>query len=546
MKNASGSSLKTNLQQILTKRKALILRQLQARDASDTPAVRISGRARRWVFLIWACFVVRGLFYASAIPLWEGFDEYAHYARIEYLALEGREPSRTTLLPADVQETFSHAPVRNGGMTIDAYWKLTPEERRRGFPAPQGTIYEAQQPPLFYWMLVPIYRSLGGSSLETRVLWIRAACVLLASIFIPLGFLIARSVCGRDREALGATALMAALPLLTFTSTHIANEALAIPLGTLIVLLTLRLRPISLSATLGAALLTKAYFLLFLPPVALLLLSRKTRRSAAIALSAAIVIAGWWYWHAWTSSGSLTGNILLVQPSSSGAWRTLGAFRWGQASHFAWMTFVWVGNWSFLVVRSWMYQVLALVCLLALCGAACLAWKRDRGILLCGAFLICFASGVLYYGLVAQALTGFPSAAAWYACCLAAPFSILMCAGLRTIAPRSIEAATGPLLVIMFSALEFFGANLLLLPYYAGFTSHLPNGGLPAGKLAQLVTGGPTLAERLTFYKPPWLTSSVLIWLWGLSLLATAALVVISVWLGLRPGENTARVGAIR
>jgi hypothetical protein len=55
--------------------------------------------ARYWVLLLWACFVLRGTFYACAIPLWEGFDEYAHYARIEFLATAGREPTRSKSVP---------------------------------------------------------------------------------------------------------------------------------------------------------------------------------------------------------------------------------------------------------------------------------------------------------------------------------------------------------------------------------------------------------------------------------------------------------------
>jgi hypothetical protein len=120
---------------------------------------------RYWVLLLWVCFVLRGTFYACAIPLWEGFDEYAHYARIDFLASEGREPSRTAPLPQDVAETLTRLPAKNGGMTYDEYWKLPPEARHRTFPARSAVIYEAQQPPLFYWLSAALYRTAGDISL---------------------------------------------------------------------------------------------------------------------------------------------------------------------------------------------------------------------------------------------------------------------------------------------------------------------------------------------------------------------------------------------
>src|SRR6266403_4002009 len=148
-------------------------------------------RIRYWLLLLWVCFVTRATFYACAIPLWEGFDEFVHYARIEYLATEGREPTGTTRIPEDIAETLKHVPSHNGGMTFDEYWKRTPTERQVSFPAPQAFIYEAQQPPLFYRLFALLYRITAGLSLLSRVIALRIACVLLASTCVPLGFLIA-------------------------------------------------------------------------------------------------------------------------------------------------------------------------------------------------------------------------------------------------------------------------------------------------------------------------------------------------------------------
>ncbi len=486
--------------------------------------------ARYWVLLLWACFVLRGTFYSCAIPLWEGFDEYAHYARIEFLATQGREPIRTTPVPRDVAETLTRVPAKNGGMTYDEYWKLAPEARHRSFPASAAIIYEVQQPPLYYWLSAALYRITGDISLASRVIVMRIFSVLLASFCVPFGFLIARRVLGNSKLALGAAALIASMPVLTFTATHVANEGLAIGLGTVLVWSVVERKRAALLLSLGAALLTKAYFLAFLPPILLLFFYRDARRSTAIALAGAAAIAGWWYWQTWATTGSLTGNVILVHPGLLDMARSLVRFPALKAADFAWITFLWIGNWSFIVVRGWMYRAIAGLCVVALAGIVSLVWKRNAGIALLSAFVFSFALAIAYFALGSSVVYGRPDAFGWYACCLVAPIAVLLLAGLRTVLPR-FKAAAGPILVIALTALELFGAHIYLWPYYTGFISHSPDGGLPAFRLAELGNGGfQLLFQRLTLYKPAWMTPPVLIAAWAMFLIATVALVVLSIW----------------
>lgn len=486
-------------------------------------------KARYWVLLLWACFVLRGTFYSCAIPLWEGFDEYAHYARIEFLANEGREPSRTTPVPRDVAETLTRVPAKNGGMTYDEYWKLAPEARYRSFPGSAAIIYEVQQPPLFYWLAAGLYRIMGDISLTSRVIVMRIFSVLLASVCVPFGFLIALRVLGKSSLALGAAALIAAMPVLTFTATHVANEGLAIGLGSVVVWSALERKRAALLFSLGAALLTKAYFLAFLPPILILLFYRDARRSTAIALAGAAAIAGWWYWMTWAATGSLTGNVILVHPGLTEMAKTVFRFPVLKSADFAWITFLWIGNWSFIVVRGWMYWAMAGVCVVALAGVVSLVWKRNAGVALLSAFVLSFALAIAYFALGSMVVYGRPDAYGWYACCLVAPIAVLLFAGLRTAMPR-FKAAAGPILVIALGALELFGTHIYLWPYYTGFISHLPNGGLPAFRLAQLGNGGfLAIFQRLTLYKPAWMAPPVLIAAWAMFLLATVALVVMSI-----------------
>jgi hypothetical protein len=493
--------------------------------------------ARYWVLLLWACFVLRGTFYACAIPLWEGFDEYAHYARIEFLATEGREPSRTTPVPQDVAESLTRVPAKNGGMTYDEYWKLPPEARHKSFPPNSGIIYEFQQPPLFYWLSAGLYRITGDISLTSRVIVMRIFCVLLASLCLPFGYLIALRVLGSSTLALGATALIASMPVLTFTATHVANEGLAIGLGTVLVWSVLERKRAALLFSLGAALLTKAYFLAFLAPIVLLLFYRDARRLMTIALAGAAAIAGWWYWQTWATTGSPTGNVILVHPGLAEMARTLLRFPALKAADFAWITFLWTGNWSLIVVRGWMYWAMAALCVVALAGVVCLVGKRNAGVALLSAFVFSFALAIAYFAVGSQVVYGHAGAFGWYACCLVAPISVLLFAGLRTAMPR-FKAAAGPILVIALGALELFGTHIYLWPYYTGFISHLPNGGLPAFRLAQLGHGGfQAIFQRLTLYKPAWMAPPVLIAAWAMFLIATVALAVLSIYFA-RPART--------
>ena len=44
------------------------------------------------LLVIWLCFLVRGVFYAAALPLWEGYDEYSHFAYVQHVAVHGSIP----------------------------------------------------------------------------------------------------------------------------------------------------------------------------------------------------------------------------------------------------------------------------------------------------------------------------------------------------------------------------------------------------------------------------------------------------------------------
>ncbi len=135
-------------------------------------------------------------------------------------------------------------------------------------------MYEAQQPPAYYFLLAPLYYVVKDVQLLERCWILRAASVLLASAVIPLGYLLALR-CVQPEIGIGIVCVIAAMPELFISISRISNEFLAVPIGTLVLLLTVLAftgrhgSGTGLGVVLGLALLTKAYFLAFVPVVAL-------------------------------------------------------------------------------------------------------------------------------------------------------------------------------------------------------------------------------------------------------------------------------------
>ena len=101
----------------------------------------LSMRTRCLLASIWICFLFRGWFYASMFPLWEGYDEFAHFGVIRAMAVKG-----LVLVPRDqtgsraVEESLKLAPVPwevrgwevfRSSLTQEAYWSLPPDDRRQ-------------------------------------------------------------------------------------------------------------------------------------------------------------------------------------------------------------------------------------------------------------------------------------------------------------------------------------------------------------------------------------------------------------------------------
>jgi hypothetical protein len=536
------------------------------------------------IAILWLCFLLKLLYYASFVPLWEGYDEFSHFAFAQTLAVTHEFPDlRQASISRELAESLRLAPVpwtiRNwtpGWTTEDDFWRLPEVSRQQRVrelwqipqslarePAPALRLYEAQQPPLAYLLYAIPSLSFAHASLAARVWILRLTGAAIASLMIPLAFMSARRIFQNESLAVGVVALIVSMPGLMMTTDHGGNEPLAIVLATACFYLLVSLVPpgpqgrprndlrsLPLGVVLGCGLLTKAYFLTLIPATLVIFLTlwwmdRQTRPARLpvqllIVIPTAIAVAGWWYWRAFHATGSFTGDQVSIaaRASSVPILTTLRAIGWRGVADFALFSHVWLGGWSFLVLRSWMYRVVEAVLLAAVAGLVIRCKRRTltRGIAMCIVLEIFFCAGLAYYALETYRATGEAAVLGYYAYALVVPEAVCIFAGLSALLPAASARFILPALVAFFAAAEVYGTVFCLMPYYAGLTMHTAQGTVPALHLTQLSravageSGAEKLFRHLAVNKPDFLSPAVLCALFACFLLAIAATVFVSVY----------------
>lgn len=515
------------------------------------------------IYAIWACFAARLLFYATALPLWEGFDEWAHFAVIRIMATRGVWlVPRDAPAPRDVAESLSLVPVSKdvrdylpSAVTQDVYWTLPIEERARSEAAvrdmpvawqhedgpPSLQAYEALQPPLYYWLMTPVARLLDGRSLAAQVLAIRWLSALMASLAIPLLYLVARAVFADSFVSLGCAAVAALMPQWALDVARVGNDCLSVVLFTALLWLGLKLVEegprlrwaVALGTVLGLGLLTKAWFLTAVPAVALLFvwLAKGGRigravEACSVAGGGALAISGWWYVHNLTSTGTLSGlseSVMLrhsgVAELASAAWQV----PWIRAIDSILLSHLYFGGWSPLGVRSWMVHLFYVVILLAAIGLFRLRWRPAAGWLL--AVYLTFWARQLYNVVLISMSKGVATSMGWYLYAVIAAEVVLCIAGLRAILPEKAGnwAVAGG--VSLFGLFDLYTMHGLAIPYYTGMIRHKVSGGLAGLHAADFqAVGFPEALRRLTVFKA--VPEPMLAGLWIAYLLGTTALVL--------------------
>ncbi|MGD0387781.1 MAG: hypothetical protein ABSC42_02405 [Tepidisphaeraceae bacterium] len=259
------------------------------------PSTPGHGKAMAWFnFALVAAYLCRGVILCCILPPMEMWDEYQHFARIAYLHEMGRSPVfRQADVPVSVMEQMMQYPqaVWNGKETIPGGGQPYPQfwlnnDRPKFHPGTTPPLYEAQQAPLYYWLMLPIFNAAGGTDhLAASVSVLRLVNVGFGAAALAVILAWAARAC-RQRQYAMAIGLWAGLqPLLLLNSTRVANDSLAFLLAVIVVAWTLalngqRLRwhAAAIGALTGLGILTKATDLALIPFVLLCLLAVAWRR----------------------------------------------------------------------------------------------------------------------------------------------------------------------------------------------------------------------------------------------------------------------------
>lgn len=513
-------------------------------------------RFPRWLAVIWLCFLLRGFFYCAELPLWEGWDEYSHYAYVEHLLRHGGSlpvPGQARN-SEEVERSLAAGPVAWSvhqmlpeTLPYERFWQLAPAERGMVRPRPPQLLYEAQQPPLYYWLMAAPLKLTLHWPLASRVFCLRVCSLLLASLVIPVGFLAARRLLGSEPVALGLIAAVAALPELMINICRIGNEGPALVLYALLLLIAAKLldRPgnrwlwLAAGGVIGCGLLTKAYFLATaaaLPVFAVCLLLRartewkRIAAGSAMASVVALATAGWWYAFIRQATGTLTGQIQTVDIRHLGVMGQLAGLlhmNWRQAIDTITLSWIWFGGWSFLQMRSWIYHLCYAVLVAAVIGIILLARKRtNQGLLLTSGFVTApIVAAVFYHALVTHLTIGQSTSNGWYLQAAIVAEAVLLYAGLATLLGERMRPWILPVGALGAAALDIYGMLFLLAPYHHGLTRHLANGHMESFHLGS-IAGYTT--ERLLHNRPYLGSVETLLALAILWLVATLALPVIA------------------
>jgi 4-amino-4-deoxy-L-arabinose transferase-like glycosyltransferase len=504
------------------------------------------------LFFVWLCFVCRGIFYCSLLPLWDGFDEWAHFAVIERMATS-KSPliDRNDPVSREIDASLALAPLPRGmtsipigGVVRDKYWQLPPEERARReyelahlpphwsaeYPGGGMPAYEASQSPLYYWLLAVPAMALREVPLVDRVWLTRIITVLAGSLCIPIGYLAARRFFRDAGSAVGVTIAIALLPELALTLSRVSNESLAVVLSTALVLVAMGWvetpKPsaaIAVGILLGLSLLTKAYALTAIPALIVIYLWKaianpRARRAifwqAVLTLTLAAAISGWWYARTYLQTGTMSGldeALMLKNIGTMEKLRGVLDVDWWPALRTVLLSHVWYGGWNLVGLPRWLDLFWLAVMTVTFYGflRSRPALHDSRAVLLLS-FYVFFWLGQAYQVAALFLSKGSSTAmGGWYLYSVIWAEVLLGTVAIRSLVPTGWRGRAFNAILIAIAVTDLYGLHAELIRYYAR----------PAN-------GGALELSRLLLNQPHLLGGYGLGILWFIYIAATVALVI--------------------
>jgi hypothetical protein len=192
---------------------------------------------------------------------------------------------------------------------------------------------------------------------------------------------------------------------------------------------------------------------------------------------------------------------------------------WLRVIDSAAMTHIWIGGWSFLQLRSWMYRIWEMIAILGLVGVALIA--RRVAWLLAAQSLFVLATA--YFSINAFLAMHISAGVGWYLIAMSAVEATLLACGFADSSDCGVHGSPWHAALLAL-ALDVYTVHFLLVPYYTGLIRHRPDGAIESfhvDRISQLIAGLPAI--------------------WPLYLAANATLAAIILWSFRNPPPLSAR-----
>ena len=322
---------------------------------------------KKAIFLLLTGHLFLGWSHIAFLPLWEGYDETAHYAYIQQLADRHEIPRQgRARLSADTSTYARVAPLPDlqtkaapnpAGFTYRSFFQSTADQKERArrlihdppdqprvFREGGGPNWQAQHPPLYYLLMTPLLDQTRQISWIEQVMILRMGSYLLAWAALVIGIMsLAPSAAQPGGQTLSSYQMMlgmAVWPLLFPswfpTMARIGNDSLCALIMALVWALALRAwargascrNSFALGLVLGLGCLTKAYFVPVAAGIIVLwgpLLLRSQKKSIQESLARLLwvmvpmmAVCGWWYFANQTEHGVLLGSDEMIRLKNQG------------------------------------------------------------------------------------------------------------------------------------------------------------------------------------------------------------------------------------
>ena len=191
-------------------------------------------------------FIVQGIIFSGIFPLWDGWDEPAHFAYVQHIAEKKELPSLDDKISNEIQSTLPYFPLNryleNFGTNYQNFWSnfeleefLNDKKLVTSIPYSERTIsdfnwplWEAQLPPLGHIAQVPVYLMFYDQDILTRVFALRIFSVLVAAVAAIFAYKTI-SLIFQDRfMRIGSLMFIVFNPMFTTNIARVNNEAITI------------------------------------------------------------------------------------------------------------------------------------------------------------------------------------------------------------------------------------------------------------------------------------------------------------------------------